>query len=74
MEQHYDIKTQMRSKAALHMLKVDLPSDFVDTINKYVDDELIPLDKNYGKVKGNGPNKLLIFNCCRDVNCIISLG
>ena len=27
--------------------------DFVDRINKYVDDELIPLDDNYGKVKGN---------------------
>ena len=53
MDKHYQINTQMRSKAALHMLKVDLPSDFVDTINKYIDEKLIPLDENYGKVKGN---------------------
>ena len=33
MDKHYDIKTQMRSKAALHMFRVDLPSDFVDNIN-----------------------------------------
>jgi len=53
MEQHYDIKTQMRTKAALKMLRVDLPMDFVDTMNKYIDEELIPLDENYGRVKGN---------------------
>ena len=53
MKQHYDIKTQMRNKSALNMLRVDLPIDFTDRINKYVDDELIPLDENYGKVKGN---------------------
>jgi len=53
MEQHYDIKTQMRTKAALQMLRVDLPMDFVDTMNKYIDEELIPLDENYGRVKGN---------------------
>ena len=53
MKQHYDIKTQMRNKSALNMLRVDLPTDFTDRINKYVDDELIPLDENYGKVKGN---------------------
>ena len=35
------------------MFRVDLPTDFIDTINKYIDDELIPLDENYGKVKGN---------------------
>ena len=52
MDKHYDIKTQMRSKAALHMFRVDLPSDFVDNINKYIDEELIPFDENYGKVKG----------------------
>ena len=53
MDKHYDIKTQMRTKAALHMFRVDLPSDFVDNINKYIDEELIPFDENYGKVKGN---------------------
>ena len=53
MEQHYDIKTQMRTKAALKMLRVDLPMDFVNTMNKYIDEELIPLDENYGRVKGN---------------------
>ena len=53
MEKHYDIKTQMRNKFALHMLRVDLPTDFVDNMNKYIDEELIPFDENYGKVKGN---------------------
>ena len=53
MEQHYDIKTQMRSKFALHMLRVDLTKDFIDTTNSYIDEELIPYDENYGKIKGN---------------------
>ena len=53
MEKHYDIKTQLRNKFALHMLRVDLPTDFVDNMNKYIDEELIPFDENYGKVKGN---------------------
>ena len=51
MEKNYDVKTQMRSKPALHMFHVELPTDFIDNINKYIDDEL--LDENYGKVKGN---------------------
>ncbi len=43
----------MLSQPALHMFHVELPTDFVDNINKYIDDKLIPLDENYGKVKGN---------------------
>tara|TARA_B100000029_G_C17415453_1_gene902284 strand:+ start:245 stop:1042 length:798 start_codon:yes stop_codon:yes gene_type:complete len=35
------------------MFHVKLPMDFVDKINSYVDNTLIPLDDNYGKVKGN---------------------
>ena len=50
MESNYEVKTQMRSKAALHMFRVDLPMDFVDNINSYIDEELIPYDDNYGKV------------------------
>ena len=42
----------MRNKFALHMFHVQLPTDFVDKINNYVDEKLIPLDDNYGKVKG----------------------
>tara|TARA_B100001996_G_scaffold191838_1_gene146825 strand:+ start:228 stop:1073 length:846 start_codon:yes stop_codon:yes gene_type:complete len=53
MEKHYEIKTQLRNKFALHMLRVDLPTDFIENINNYIDEELIPLDENYGKVKGN---------------------
>ena len=53
MESNYEVKTQMRSKAALHMFRVDLPDDFVVKINNYIDEKLIPLDENYGKVKGN---------------------
>ena len=53
MEKHYDLQTQLITKPALYMFRVDLPTDFTDRINKYVDDELIPLDENYGKVKGN---------------------
>ena len=53
MESNYDVKTQLRSKPALHMFHVQLPTDFTDNINKYIDDTLIPLDDNYGKVKGN---------------------
>ena len=53
MQSNYDVKTQLRSKPALHMFHVQLPTDFTDSINKYIDDTLIPLDDNYGKVKGN---------------------
>tara|TARA_Y100001938_G_C8008550_1_gene388714 strand:+ start:132 stop:977 length:846 start_codon:yes stop_codon:yes gene_type:complete len=53
MEKHYDVKTEMRSKPALHMMKVDLPPDFISQINTYIDKEIIPFDENYGKVKGN---------------------
>ena len=53
MEKNYDVKTHMLSQSALHMFHVELPTDFVDSINKYIDNKLIPLDENYGKVKGN---------------------
>ena len=35
------------------MFHVKLPTDFIDKINAYIDNTLIPLDDNYGKVKGN---------------------
>ena len=35
------------------MFHVKLPMDFVDKINAYIDNTLIPLDDNYGKVKTN---------------------
>ena len=44
MESNYNVETQMRSKPALHMFHVKIPTDFVDNINKYIDDTLIPLD------------------------------
>ena len=53
MESNYDVTTQMRNKFAMHMFHVKLPMDFVDKINAYIDNTLIPLDDNYGKVKGN---------------------
>ena len=53
MESNYDVTTQMRNKFAMHMFHVKLPMDFVDSINAYIDNTLIPLDDNYGKVKGN---------------------
>ena len=53
MESNYNVTTQMRNKFAMHMFHVTLPMDFVDKINSYVDNTLIPLDDNYGKVKGN---------------------
>ena len=33
------------------MLRVDLPSDFIETTNKYIDEELIPFDENFGREK-----------------------
>ena len=57
MESNYQVTTQMRNKFALHMFHVKLPIDFVDKINSYVDNTLIPLDDNYGKVKGNAELK-----------------
>ena len=53
MESNYQVTTQMRNKFAMHMFHVKLPMDFVDKINAYIDNTLIPLDDNYGKVKGN---------------------
>ena len=53
MESNYQVETQMRNKFALHMFHVKLPMDFTNKINSYIDNSLIPLDDNYGKVKGN---------------------
>ena len=53
MESNYEVTTQMRNKFAMHMFHVKLPMDFIDNINAYIDNTLIPLDDNYGKVKGN---------------------
>ena len=39
MQPNYDVKTQLRSKPALHMFHVQLPTDFTDSINKYIDDK-----------------------------------
>ena len=49
MESNYQVTTQMRNKFAMHMFHVKLPMDFVDKINAYIDNTLIPLDDNYGK-------------------------
>ena len=41
MEKNYDVKTHLYSQPALHMFHVELPTDFVDSINKYVYHELL---------------------------------
>ena len=58
MEKHYDlllnktnVKTQMRVNHTY--VSCGFTNRLCDRINKYIDDELIPLDENYGKVKGN---------------------
>ena len=60
MESNYEVKTQLRSKAALHMFRVDLPEDFVNSINKYVSDNGLTI-KSYESYADHYSNTLAIW-------------
>ena len=43
----------MKTKLALHMMRVEIPESAIDEINNYIDEELLTKDERFGQVKGN---------------------
>ena len=44
----FEAKMKVKTWPALHMLSVDFPKPFVDELNTFIDDVVIPDDKDYG--------------------------
>ena len=44
----FEAKMKVKTWPALHMLSVDFPKSFVDELNTFIDDVVIPDDKDYG--------------------------
>jgi hypothetical protein len=53
MDSHFDIKTQVIPRVLTYTFKAELPISFIDTMNKYIDEDVIPHDPNFGEVAGN---------------------
>ena len=53
MDSHFDIKTQIIPRILTYTFKAELPISFIDTMNKYIDEDVIPHDPNFGEVAGN---------------------
>tara|TARA_B100001996_G_C18663889_1_gene594135 strand:- start:1272 stop:2078 length:807 start_codon:yes stop_codon:yes gene_type:complete len=51
--ENFNVKWHLDKYPAIHILRVKLPDDVVGGINKYIDEQLIPYDSNFGKNKGN---------------------
>tara|TARA_Y100001938_G_C8039896_1_gene405574 strand:+ start:314 stop:1285 length:972 start_codon:yes stop_codon:yes gene_type:complete len=47
------LKVSMKTKLALHMMRVEIPESAIDEINNYIDEELLTKDERFGQVKGN---------------------
>ena len=46
--ENFEAKMQVKTWPALRMLVVDFPKPFVDELNTFIDDVVIPDDKDYG--------------------------
>ena len=57
MDSHFDIKTQVIPRILTYTFKAELPTNFVDMMNKYIDEDVIPHDPNFGEVAGNATVK-----------------
>ena len=57
MSSHFDIKTQVIPRVLTYTFKAQLPMSFVDMMNKYIDEDVIPHDPNFGEVAGNATVK-----------------
>ena len=46
--ENFEAKMQVKTWPALRMLVVDFPKPFVDELNTFIDDVVIPDDKDFG--------------------------
>ena len=61
-----EAKVKVKTWPALHMLFVDFPKEFVDELNTFIDEVIIPYDKDYshslvGQVRQDEKSKQLMF-------------
>ena len=61
-----EAKMKVKTWPALHMLSVDFPKPFVDELNTFIDEVIIPSDKDYshslvGQVRQDEKSKQLMF-------------
>ena len=61
-----EAKMKVKTWPALHMLFVDFPKEFVDELNTFIDEVIIPYDKDYshslvGQVRQDEKSKQLMF-------------
>ena len=61
-----EAKMKVKTWPALHMLFVDFPKEFVDELNTFIDEVIIPSDKDYshslvGQVRQDEKSKQLMF-------------
>ena len=47
--ENFEAKMHVKTWPALRMLVVDFPKAFVDELNTFIDDVVIPDDKDYGR-------------------------
>ena len=57
MDSHFDIKTLVIPRVLTYTFKAELPMSFVDMMNKYIDEDVIPHAPNFGEVAGNATVK-----------------
>ena len=65
-EPKIEAKMKVKTWPALHMLSVDFPKPFVDELNTFIDEVIIPSDKDYshslvGQVRQDEKSKQLMF-------------
>ena len=61
-----EAKMKVKTWPALHMLSVDFPKPFVDELNTFIDEVIIPSDKDYshslvGQIRQDEKSKQLMF-------------
>ena len=61
-----EAKMKVKTWPALHMLFVDFPKEFVDELNTFIDEVIIPSDKDYshslvGQIRQDEKSKQLMF-------------
>jgi hypothetical protein len=56
-KQNSGLKVSMKTKLALHMMRVEIPSDAIDEINKYIDENIVTQDEKFGETAGNTTTK-----------------
>ena len=67
LEKTDGIKAAMRTKLAVHMMKVEIPLDVIDVINEHIDNDVIPANDDYsdglvGQINRDKKSAQLKFN------------